>query len=141
MSMNHLNKKMREEQERLADQELQVSLKLERLTTSKNQVQASHNEYKDFKRVLFHKYGEMKEKDLTRKLNSIESRLNEPDNVREGGSINVEVWTAWLDRFKDELNARYEHQQSVVDAARENIDSDIHQQARQYEELKVISII
>ena len=132
---------MREEQERLADQELQVSLKLERLTTSKNQVQASHNEYKDFKRVLFHKYGEMKEKDLTRKLNSIESRLNEPDNVREGGSINVEVWTAWLDRFKDELNARYEHQQSVVDAARENIDSDIHQQARQYEELKVISII
>lgn len=132
---------MREEQERLADQELQVSLKLERLTTSKNQVQASHNEYKDFKRVLFHKYGEMKEKDLTRKLNQIKSRLDPPDNVREDGSINVEVWTAWLDRFKDELNARYEHQQSVVDAARENIDSDIHQQARQYEELKVISII
>ena len=129
---------MRDEQERLKDQEIQVYNKLEHLTSSKNGVQASQNEFKEFKRIYFHKYGEMKEKDLIRKLNTISSREDEPDDARNGGSINVEVYAPWLERFKDELNARYEHNRRVVDEDRENIDSDIHQQAKQYEDLKVI---
>ena len=140
MSMNHLNAKMREEQERLRDQELQVSNKLEQLTSSKNQVHASQNEYKEFKRIYFHKYGEMKEKDLIRKLKTISSREDEPEDARNGSSINVDVYAPWLERFKDELKHRYEQRRRAVDDERDNIDSDIHQQAKQYQDLKVILV-
>ena len=90
----------------------------------------------------FHqKYPDMKEKDIERKLRLIHSRDNEPDNARQGNSINVEVYSGWLERFRDELNVRYEQLKANVDEDRENIDSDIHMQAQQYEELKVILFI
>ena len=141
MNVNELRAKMRDEQERLQDQEIQVSSKLEELTSSKNRAQVSKNEYKEFKTIYFRKYGEMKEKDLQRKLRLIQSRVPEPDEARQGNSINVEVYSGWLERFKDELNAKYDQLKANVDEDRENIDSDIHQQAKQYEELKVISLI
>merc|ERR1711931_417920 len=78
----------------------------------------------------------MKEKELLRQLKQIRSRVPEPDNARQGNSINVEVYSGWLERFKDELNAKYDQLKANVDEDRENIDSDIHMQAQQYEELK-----
>jgi chromosome segregation ATPase len=136
MNVNDLRAKMRDEQERLQDQEIQVSSKLEELRTSKNRAQVSQNEYKEFRRIYFHKYGEMKEKELLRQLKQIRSRVPEPDNARQGNSINVEVYSGWLERFKDELNAKYDQLKANVDEDRENIDSDIHMQAKQYEDLK-----
>jgi len=78
----------------------------------------------------------MKEKELLRQLKQVRSRVPEPDNARQGNSINVEVYSGWLERFKDELNAKYDQLKANVDEDRENIDSDIHMQAKQYEELK-----
>ena len=141
MNVNDLRAKMRDEQERLQDQEIQVSSKLDELRASKNRAEVSQNEYKEFKRIYFHKYGEMKEKELLRQLKQVRSRVPEPDNARQGNSINVEVYSGWLERFKDELNAKYDQLKANVDEDRENIDSDIHMQAKQYEELKVVSII
>merc|ERR1711953_559472 len=112
------------------------SSKLEELRTSKNRAQVSQNEYKEFRRIYFHKYGEMKEKELLRQLKQIRSRVPEPDNARQGNSINVEVYSGWLERFKDELNAKYDQLKANVDEDRENIDSDIHMQAKQYDDLK-----
>jgi len=136
MKMNHLRAKMREEQDRLKDQENQVSEKLDELTTSKNRAQRSKNEYEEFKKIYFHKYEEMKEKDLQQKLRQIKCRTPEPAGARQGSSINVEVYSEWLDQFKEELNTRYDLLKTNVDEDRENIDSDIHMQAKQYEELK-----
>lgn len=141
MNVNDLRAKMREEQERLQDQEIQVSNMLEELTRSKNRAQASQNEFKQFKKICHQKYPDMKEKDIERKLRLIHSRDNEPDNARQGNSINVEVYSGWLERFRDELNVRYDQLKANVDEDRENIDSDIHMQAQQYEELKVILFI